>query len=173
MALPLKKSTFSITRRALTVDEAISLSEETCKFPHIGFINADLWKTFPHVYVATELGTLVGACVAFPLHGWVKIGPLVVMGTFQGKGYGRILLTHAIRHYRNARIFVGSSNPKVHTIVRSLGLREVGSIFRVPLVVQRYLLHYLFMRASYAYIIDALRKKLLFRRGKYRYFLKR
>lgn len=170
MALPLKKSTFSITRRALTVDEAISLSEETRKSPHIGFIDADLWKSFPHVYVATKQRTLVGVCVVFPLRGWVKIGPLVVMGTFQGKGYGRILLTHAIRHYRNARIFVGSSNPKVHTIVRSLGLREVGSIFRVPLEVQRYLLHYLLMRVSYAYLVDALRKKLLFRRGKYRYF---
>ncbi|MEK9143420.1 MAG: GNAT family N-acetyltransferase [Patescibacteria group bacterium] len=164
---------FDITRRVLTEDEAHLLSEETRKSHHIGFISSLLWKTFPHVWVATVDGVFVGVCVAFPLKAWVKFGPLVVFEKFQGKGYGRRLLTHAVNQYQHANLFVGSSHPKVHTIIESLGFEEEASIFRVPFEVQRYLIRYILMRTSYAYLVDALRKKLLFRRGKYRYFLKR
>lgn len=162
-----------ITERLVSAEEAKVLSGETRKSPHIGFIGPDLWNTFTRTYVATINKHMVGVCVAFPLSRWVKLGPLIILSSHQGKGYGKILLTEVVKKNEHAKLFVGSSNPKVHAIIRGLGFEEAPNFLHVPLEVQTYLIQYVFMRASYTYLIDAIRKKLFFHRGKYRYYLRR
>ena len=160
-----------ITKRALREKEMDILVEQLRRFPHIGFINARLWRTFQHTYVATVNGDFVGVCVAFPLKRWTKIGPLVIRKQYQGRKYGKTLLTYVVKELNQNNLFIGSSNPKVCAIAKDIGFRQKTSFFHIPFEIQRYLLAYLFTRFSLEYLLDAMKKKFRSGHWKYYYFL--
>ncbi len=162
----------TITKRALYVGEIDTLVKELRRFPHIGFINARLWRTFQHTYVITVNGDFVGVCVVFPLKRWTKIGPLVVCQKYQDKGFGKALLTHVVDKLTKHNLFIGSSNPKIRAIAKRLGFKKETRFFKIPFEIQCYLLSYLFTRFSLEYFLDAMKKKLRSGHWKYYYFLK-
>ncbi len=159
-------------KRPLQKHEIDILVKELRHFPHIGFINARLWRTFKHIYVATVGKNFVGVCVVFPLKRWTKIGPLVIRQQYQGKGLGKTLLTHVVQDLDERNLFIGSSNPKVCAIAKSLGFRQETSFLRIPFEIQYYLISYLFTRFSFQYLLDAMKKKFRSGHWKYYYFLK-
>lgn len=162
---------YSITKRGLTVNEIALLIAEMRDFPDIGMLRSNLWREFSHVFILHENHTFAGVCVAIPLEQWVKIGPIIVRKQFQGKGCGRKLLTFITRHYRTTNIYVGSSNQKLAHILGSLGYRTV-SFFSLPNIIRQYLLMYLLKRIDKAFLVDALKKVIFYKRGKYQYFIK-
>lgn len=162
---------YSITKRGLTVNEIALLIAEMRDFPDIGMLRANLWREFSHVFILQENHTFAGVCVAIPLEQWVKIGPVIVLKRFQGKGYGRALLSFITNHYRTTNIYIGSSNRKVAHILGSLGYRTV-SFFQLAKIIQRYLLIYIFKRIDRHFIIDAIKKLIFHKRDRYRYFIK-
>ncbi|KKU88230.1 hypothetical protein A3A64_04980 [Candidatus Gottesmanbacteria bacterium RIFCSPLOWO2_01_FULL_48_11] len=162
-----------VAKRALRQNEINCLVKELWRLPHVGFINKRLWQTFKHIYVATHDGNFVGVCVVFPLKQWTKLGPLVICQKYQGKGFGKALLTHVVQNMDQRNLFIGSSNPKVCNIAEDLGFKKETSFFCVPSEIQRYLLSYIFTRFSFQYLLDAMKKKLRSGHWKYYYFLKR
>lgn len=81
-----------IAKRQLYTDERAQLATATISFPNIGFISKDLWTYFKTVYVATTGKNFIGVCVVIPLHGWIKLGPMVILKKYHGQGYGKELL---------------------------------------------------------------------------------
>ncbi len=147
------------------------LAGETKQSPYIGYIKPQIWQEFSDVFIANHKGVLIGACVIVPLSGWVKIGPFIVMSSYQGKGVGKRLLTHVTTYFKNTNVYIGSSNPKVIQMASNLRFQNIGFV-KLPREVKLYLISYLLQRASWEYIVDALRKKLTSKRFVYKYFIK-
>lgn len=140
------------------------------KFTEIGWISPDGWKKFGPVYVATDGNQFVGVCNAVKLNGWTKIGPLVVVEKHQEKSYDKQLLAFVVNRIEENNIFIGSSNPKVISIARSLKFKET-TFSKLPNSIKSYLLHYSLARINPTFLANALRKR-LHTRYKYHYFVR-
>ncbi len=163
----------NISKEKLTIQEINLLYEESKKSPDIGLINEKVWKQFKNIFILKNGKELIGVCVAVELKKWVKLGPIIIVGRYQGKGYGRLILTHVVKYYRNINLYIGSSNLKVVKIIRSLKFRKIGGFLSLPKEVRFYILFtYFIQRFSFEYVIDAFKKLLTYKREKYHYFLK-
>lgn len=159
-----------IEKRKLVEEEINRLIQEMKKFPDIGLFTKNLWKDFQDIFVAQKNGNLIGVCTIVDLGTWIKIGPLIVLSKFQGKGYGKLLFTHVMNTYKKKNLYIGSSHPRIWTIVEKRGFQRVGNFFSLPFVIQRYLIMYFFKRFNSDFLFDTLRKKLISKRGPYRYY---
>lgn len=159
------------TKRSLTRDEIGILVQELHDYPHIGWISESGWKRFPEMYVATLQNKLVGVCVINQLKQWVKIGPLVIIRAYQGKGYGKMLLQFVLTRLKNRNIYIGSSNPIVGKLASEAGFYEGKGYYRLPMEIKLYLVSYFFQRLNPIFLLDAIRKIFMKKRG-YSYFLK-
>ena len=165
-----KSSKLTITRRKLTDEEIGILVEETRKSPHIGLITPNVWKQLPVMYAAEIDNKLLGVCVVVPLKSWIKIGPVVVLNQHQKQGVGSLLLKRVNKDYLTKNLYIGSSNVGIKKIVIRLGFEPVG-FWKLPREVKRYLMSYFWQRGSIDYLLDALFKRLKFRRGPYNFFV--
>ncbi len=75
---------------------------------------------------------------------WVKLGPLVFLKKFHGKGYGKILLNKIVNDYSNKNIFITSSNIAVQKIIGRLGFDEINSYFKLPAPILLFLIKQLY-----------------------------
>lgn len=161
-----------IYRRQLKNDEIDLLVTQMKKSPHVGLLSKKLWQKLDCVYAARMNNYLVGACVLYKLKNWIKIGPIVVLDKFQGKGYGKKLITKIVDDYPNINLFISSSNPIVVHIVQDLGFKKLKNFFALPREIKIYFAKYFLERLSVEFLIDDFRKKIPFRLGKYSFFCK-
>lgn len=166
------KSNIFIIERKLTGEESGLLEQETKKSIDIGLIDKTMWNSFDELFVIGMTDMFIGACAIMYLHGWIKVGPIVILERFQGKGCGAKLLYHIVNRYKNKNIYIGSSNKKVQSIVKKLHFQTEHHFLKLPREIQLYLINYLVRRISWKFVIDALRKRLFIQRNTYLYFLK-
>lgn len=159
-----------ITYRKLTDQEKQILERETKKSPHMGFIRRDVWTSFEKVFVLQNNIQLIGVCAPIRLRHWYKLGPVLVLSKFQGSGFGKKLLSHALNYFPHTNLYIGTPNPRVVSIVTKLGFVRVNG-WVLPLEIKAYLLSYLFQRFSWEYITDAIQKKFTSHQWKYSYFV--
>lgn len=160
-----------IRKRPLTATETDTLTKELPLFPDIGLIDPNAWnKTFPVIYVATTDKTLIGICAAVPLKHWIKIGPLVVLKKYHGKGYGKRLFAHVVKQLPNQNLYIGSSNPIVWKMALAASFQKEKSFWKLSTEIKIYLIRYFCERLSLSFITDALNKRMTKRT--YYYFLK-
>ncbi len=165
----MKKTVIKI--RFLKKDEIASLTEDVKHFPDLVYVSERVWrKRKAHVL---EIGNrFAGVVVVYRFNGWVKLGPLVVLGKYQGKGLGKKLLKHAIDRYKKSNILITSTNPKVGRIASLHGFKEMGGLLSLPLVVKLFLLKQFLEYLGIKTVFEALRKRLAGRRGKRLYFIR-
>lgn len=161
-----------ISKQELKDEEIEILMHEMKSFPNVGMVPKDMWRQFGNVFVITRNRSLIGVCVVILLKNWVKLGPFIIRNKFQGKGYGKILLTHVVSDLKNKNLYIGSSNSVVGNIVQKLRFRSVKSFFQLPLEIKLYLLKYLFGRLNIGFLLDYFRKRFLIRKGKYQYYIR-
>lgn len=163
---------FQITKKPPTNLEIDLLLTQMKKSPHVGLLSKSLWQKLDRAYVVRINNHLVGACVLYKLKNWIKIGPIVVLDKYQGKGYGKKLITKIVDDYPDNNLFISSSNPIVIRIVQDLGFKKLKNFFALPREIKIYFVKYFLERLSIDFIIDDFRKKIPFRLGKYSYFIR-
>ena len=112
-----------------------------------------------------------GVCVVFFLKDWVKIGPLVILKKFQGKGYGGQLLKQVVDENRDKNLFIASSNKVVEKMALRLGFTR-KKYFDLPISIKLFLLKQLYDYLNARLVLEAVRKKMLLKRGKFKFFLR-
>ncbi len=160
----------NITKRPLHNPEIALLCQELHKFSEIGWLSPSGWKQFGPAYVATIGNRFVGVCNVVKLNGWTKIGPLVIIEKYQGKGLGKALLSFVVKNLQGDNLFIGSSNSKVVGITRGLKFKETV-FWSLPTVIKLYLFRYFLDRLNIMFLVDAFRKR-LHTRNQYYYFIK-
>jgi hypothetical protein len=164
--------TTQIQLRFLTHEETEKLEAEVKKSPHIGFIGKKMWQKFGKCYVITMNDEFAGICAAVHLPHWIKMGPLVVLGKFQGKGLAKQLVNKILSENENKNLYIGSSNPYVIQIVEKLNFQKEGNFFKLPAELQRYQVNYLLDRLSLKFLMDAITKNINQKKSKYYYFMR-
>lgn len=160
-----------IKTRFLKKDEIASLTEEVRHFPDLVYVSEHIWRK-KKAHVLEVDNRFAGVVVVYRFSGWVKLGPLVVLEKYQGKGLGKKLLKHAINRYKKSNILINSTNPKVGRIASSYGFKEIDGFLSLPLTVKLFLLKQLFEYLRIKTVFEALRKRLAGRRGKRSYFIR-
>lgn len=78
----------SITKRSLTAKEIALLQREIANSPDITLFPKRRWKNFDILFIATDNKKLVGVCAVVDLGSWKKLGPLIILKNYHGKGCG-------------------------------------------------------------------------------------
>ncbi len=160
-----------IKKRKLADKEIDILISEMRDFPDIGLYTKNQWKSFQHVYIAENNNHFIGVCMVISLNKWFKIGPVIILKSYQGKGYGKQLLQFVVRKLKDNNLYIGSSNIRVGKIMESLKFHSINTFIDLPREIKVYLIKHFFQRISWEFLFDAIPK--IFRKsGKYRYFVK-
>ena len=114
-----------IIRRPLKENEINLLIEDIKLYPSLIYVKKSEFKKYKNAYVIEENGQFVGICGIYEIKDWVKLGPLVFLKKFHGKGYGKILLNKIVSDYAKQNIFVDSSNVAMQKIISRLKFKEV------------------------------------------------
>ena len=103
---------------------------------------------------------------------WVKLGPLVFLKKFHGKGYGKILLNKIVDDYSDKNIFITSSNIAVQKIISKLTFKEVSSYYNLPFSIILFLIKQLYEHIHLKMITEYFRKKFSMKRNVRKYYIK-
>lgn len=160
-----------ITERRLTESEIDELIKEMRHFPDVGLYTKNQWKGFKHIFIADENNHLIGVCVVIQLNKWVKIGPVIILKNYQGKGYGKEVLKFVTEKYKDNNIYIGSSNQRVQMIMESLKFRKVSNFLNLSTEIKLYLIKHFFSRINWDFMVDSI-PKLFKKSGKYIYLVK-
>lgn len=161
-----------IKRRKLTNKEVDLLIHDTKFFPSLIYVSKKRWLGFKNPYIIEEGNNFVGVCMIYELKDWIKIGPLIVLKKYQGKGFGKKLLYQIVKDYKNKNIFITSSNPNVKKILDKFNFIYVNSYFSLPLKMRLFLIKQLYEHISLNMLIEFIRKKLISNDEKRYYFVK-
>lgn len=145
---------------------------EMRKSPHVGLLTYNMWRKFNCVYVMRLSDKLVGVCAVVKLKNWVKIGPVIILSKYQGKGYGKKLLSKVITDFPDKNLYIGSSSPAVISIVKRLGFTRMKNFFGLPRKIKIYLVKYFLERLNLGFAVDDFRKKSFLHRDGYSYFVR-
>ncbi|MCL4338969.1 GNAT family N-acetyltransferase [Patescibacteria group bacterium] len=160
----------SIFQRKLADSEIMLLLSQSPFFPDVGLYAKKTWEGFQNPFIILKDDKFIGVCVVIPLENWLKLGPVIILKEFQGKGYGKRLLSRVVERYRANNLYIGSSNKKVGHIVKGLNFRKI-SYMGLPGEIKVFLLRQFWERLNLNFIKDAIPK--LFRKsGRYRYFIR-
>ena len=163
-----------IRERLLSDEEQQQIAKQSRTFVHLGTINPDVLQKLQNVnkfYIAEYKKDFVGFCMVVKLKKWNKIGPVIILEKFQGKGYGKRLLAEVVSRNSQYNLYIGSSHPKICQIVLGLGFKGVDSYWRLPNEIKVYIIRYFFERLNTHFIIDSL-KKMVKSKSRYQYFLR-
>jgi len=160
-----------IVRRKLEDQEIKSLIADTKSFPDLTYVSKSRWQSFASPYVLEIDNSFAGVCIIYELTNLVKIGPLVILKKYQGKGYGKILMKKVIDDNNDKNLYIGSSCPILSKIVIGFGFKKV-TVFSLPKEIKLFLIKQLFDYLSFNLITEAVRKRLNLKRGKYGFFVK-
>jgi len=161
----------TIEKHTLTESEITELISSIKTAPDLVFVDRKNWQRYPNPYCVFTDNEFSGACCVAETKHWVKIGPLVTLPKFQGKGLGKLLFT-AVATKQTKSLCVISSCPILQHLTNSAGFKEVPNVFALPMEVQKLLIKQLGNYLSIPYLLEALRKKLILKRGKVRVFIK-
>lgn len=141
---------FELTRRALTLPEAVCLHEELKSTPNIlGYTVRELLR-FSDVLVAaaatigseSENSVFAGACLSKDLlFNWTDIAVLYVLPAFRGSGLSTLLYEAAFSHARKRKrhIYTLSRSPQVIHLMERQGMAITSSMCKAPLAVHLYM----------------------------------
>jgi ribosomal protein S18 acetylase RimI-like enzyme len=164
--------TTSIIQKKLTSLEVAQLIEETRKFPDLIYVSSNHWLKFNNPYCLLVDGQFAGVCVTYDHKDFVKIGPLILLSKFHGKGLGEKILRHVVRKNINKSLLITSSNPAVGKIVQKLGFEKVANIFLLSKNMRWFLANQLTEYLNLHAVKEWIRKRILFQRGKRAFYLK-
>ncbi len=158
-------------KRFLKESEIKLLMEDIKLYPDLVYIKKELFKKLKKTYVVEVNKKLAGICGIYEIEDWVKLGPLVFLKKYHGKGYGKILLSKIVGDYPGKKLFITSSNIAVQKIVSKLNFQEVESYFNLPTIVKLFLIKQLFEYFHWELIVEFLRKKFTMKRNKRMYYI--
>jgi len=159
-----------IVRRKLEDQEIKSLIADTKSFPDLTYVSKSRWQSFASPYVLEINNSFAGVCAIYRLTNWVKIGPLVILKKYQGKGYGKTLMKKVIDENNDKKLYIGSSCPIVGRIVTGFGFKKV-TLLSLPKEIKLFLIKQIFEYFSFNLITEAIRKRLILKREKYNFFV--
>ncbi len=161
-----------IKRRKLTNTEVDLLIRDTKFFSSLIYVSKERWLGFENPYIIGEDDNFVGVCMIYELKDWIKIGPLVVLKKYQGKGFGKKLLYRIVEDYKNKNIFITSSNPNVKKILDKLNFTYINNYFSLPLKMKLFLIKQLYEHISFNMLMEFIRKKFTLNKERRSYFVK-
>ncbi len=165
----------SVIKRPLSEKEIDLLTKEIAKFPHPAYFSKTDWQGADCIYLISFNNSLAGVCVAYNLGQWIKLGPLVILKKYQGRGLGKILLNKITKDYLNKNIYIGSHNPIVGRIVEKMGYkkRSITSFMKLPKELIGYYFKFFLGRMNITCISEIIRKKFKFNdKNKYYFYFK-
>ena len=161
-----------ITRRSLKENEIKLLMNDIKLYPDLVFIKESRFRKYNNAYIVEQDKEFVGLCGIYEMKDWVKLGPLVFLKKFHGKGYGKILLNKIVNDYSNKNIFITSSNIAVQKIISRLGFDEIKGYFKLPFTILLFLFKQLYEHIHWKMVTEFFRKKLTMTRNDRKYYVK-
>ena len=116
------------------------LSEAIKDTIHIVYFKDTSWDrlVLNSVYVNKEFAGVCGIDVINS--SWAKVGPVIVLSKFRGKGLGKLMIDYVLKDYKDRNLFIHSSNPAMIRIIEKTTFKKLNSALEVPLRVSVYLL---------------------------------
>ena len=108
---------------------------DTKNFPYLTYVGLRSWRLFDGYYSAYLDGSFAGVLAVNKIGSWVKLGPLVILAKFHGKGVATALIKKALI-LEKGRIYLASANPSVWKIAQKLGFQESFTWITTPLAVK-------------------------------------
>src|SRR3989344_361375 len=118
-----------------TVQDIAQVVADTKSFPFLTYIGPRTWRSFDGYYAAYEDNVFAGVLAVNKFDGWIKLGPLVVLSKFHGKGVATALVKKAVTTEKG-NIYLASANPKVWKITQKLGMVEKYNWLNLPLPIR-------------------------------------
>lgn len=162
----------NIVRRPLSDSEIELLIKDITYYPDLIYVKQSRLKTYKNAYVVEEDEQFVGICGIYEINDWIKLGPLVLLKKYHGKGYGKILLSRIVSDHSNKNIFITSSNIVVQKIISRLNFKEVSGYFKLPTKIQVFLIGNFYEHLHWKLITEFLRKLFLMKRNVRKYYIK-
>ncbi len=162
----------SIVRRKLTESEIRGLINDIRLYPNLAYISPTRFHHLTRPYCVSVDGRFSGICGVYSFDTWIKLGPLVLLQRFHGKGIGRKLLDTIISDHKNMSIYIASSNSAVQHIITSHNFKQIPSYFQLPHEVKLFLLRQLIEHLNLNFLTEGLRKKCFQRRGEIKFYVK-
>jgi ribosomal-protein-alanine N-acetyltransferase len=164
-------STIKIVRRPLKEDEINLLMKDIKLYPDLVFVKETRFRKYNNAYIVEQDKEFVGLCGIYEMKDWVKLGPLVFLKKFHGKGYGKILLNIIVNDHSNKNIFITSSNIAVQKIISRLGFDEINGYFKLPVPILLFLIKQLYEHIHWKMITEFFRKKFTMVRNNRKYYI--
>lgn len=162
----------TIQKHTLTEQEITELISSIKTAPDLAFVDRKNWKRYSNPYCIFADNEFAGVCCTAETNHWIKIGPLVTLPKFQGKGLGKLLFNTVVERQKEKSLCVISSCPILQHLTNTAGFAEAPNVFTLPMEVQKLLIKQLSQYLSIPYLLEALRKKLILKRGKVRVYKK-
>ena len=161
-----------IIRRSLNENEINLLMMDIRLYPDLVFVKESRFRKYNDAYIVEQDKEFVGLCGIYEMKDWVKLGPLVFLKKFHGKGYGKILLNKIVNDYSDKNIFITSSNIAVQKIISRLDFKEVAGYFNLPLPILLSLIEQLYEHIHWKMVTEFFRKKFTMTRNARKYYVK-
>ncbi|MBD3362509.1 hypothetical protein GF362_02210 [Candidatus Dojkabacteria bacterium] len=161
-----------LEERQLNESEISLLMSAIKQITSIFYIKKSMWSAYKYVYVIMKESEFIGVCVVVPFKNWKKIGPIIILNEFRDQGFGRKVFKEVIKRNRKSNLFLGSSNPKIHNIIKDFGCEYTSSFFKIPKEGKYYILKHLFKTMSWNFILEFFQKLPKRIQSEYKYFYK-
>lgn len=161
-----------IVRRYLKEKEIDLLIEDIKLYPDLIFVKKSRFKKYNNAYIVEKDGEFVGMCGIYKIKDWIKLGPLVFLKKFHGRGYGKILLNRIVNDYSNKNIFITSTNIAVQRIVSKLNFKEIDGYYKLPPQIILFLFKQLNEHIGWKIVTEFFRKKFSMSRHTRKYYIK-
>lgn len=144
--------------------------EDTRLFPHVAYVSRARWRRFTNPYIIEVDSKFTGVCAVYTFDNWIKLGPLVLLQKYHGKGLGKKLLLNIINDYNKTSIFMASSNPAVQHIIKSYNFQLFSSFLSLPMEVQMFLFRQLVEHLNVSFVLEGIRKKFFLKRLEIKFY---
>lgn len=134
------KNDIVIKDGTLSTEEIAELMKRIATSEHIVYIKSSFFKKLKakKAYVNNQFAGV--CCVAEINKNLNKIGPMIVLEDFEGMGIASKLLKETIEQYKDADLFIHSSNPAMIKVINKYNFTRINGIRNLPLEVVSYLL---------------------------------
>ncbi len=162
-----------IYKRKLTDTEIEKLILETRKFNDLIYVSKSSWtKHIDDTYVLEIDSQFAGVCSLWRGKEWVKLGPIIIFESFQGGGLARRLLKRVIVDCQDMNMFLSTTNPRIAKIIQSLNFYEGNPLNFIDVYSSSFLITLFEYITSFRMVCEFIRKLIMYKREKRRYFLK-